>query len=596
MNLSLQTTQTNHLSCIFNPKIGITNMNKQFFSLKVSIICWFLITGCQSPDTADVIYYNGNIYTVDPYIPIASAFAVKGDTFMAVGDDEEILMYQGKNTKLIDLGGQFVMPGLIEGHGHFSGTGKGLLQLDFLKAASWEEIVEMVANAAKDAAPGEWIEGRGWHQEKWLKKPEISVHGYPLHDALSEVSPNNPVILRHASGHSLFANKKAMQLAGVNPEMPSPSGGEIVKDASGQPIGVFEERAMRIITSVYQEYLDGLNQEDLEKKWYLGIEKAQDLCLRYGVTSFQDAGSSFEELERYREMAEKGQLRIKLWAMARHSSEVLRNGLADYPIINAGNGYFTCRAIKSELDGALGVFGAWKLKPYADKPDFMGQNTTRISELKTIADLALKHQMQLCVHAIGDRANREFLDMCDSLWQHYSDGPELRWRSEHAQHLDTADIKRFAPLGIFASMQGIHCTSDAPFVVKRLGTERSRTGAYAWRSLLDAGVIINNGTDVPVEEIDPFACLYASVTRRRTDNGMEFFTDQAMTRSEAIYSYTMANALAAFEEDLKGSISPGKRADFIILDTDLLNCTEEEILKTKVLATYVDGIKRYNAE
>lgn len=564
------------------------------FTPAIAVVILLFSCSSEKKIKADLILNNGNIYTVDAYDTLVSAMAIAQGKILAIGTEEDVRAYLDSNTEVIDLKGQFVMPGLIEGHGHFSNTGKGLLELDFMKAKSWDEIVAMVEKAIKNAKPGEWIEGRGWHQEKWTDSPEQNVNGYPFHDALSKISPENPVILRHASGHSLFANKKAMELAGVNSEMQSPSGGVIVKDAEGNPIGVFEERAMRVIGQVYREYLDGLNQDDLMAKWYLGIEKVQDLCLENGITSFQDAGSSFDELERYKEMADKGQLRIKLWAMARHSSGDLETGLVAYPVINAGNGYFTCRAIKSELDGALGVFGAWKLKPYADKPGYTGQNTTKLSELQKIADLALQYDMQLCVHAIGDKANREFLDMVDSLWQLHPNGPEKRWRSEHAQHLDTADIKRFVSLGIFASMQGIHCTSDAPFVVRRLGADRSRLGAYAWRSLLDAGVVINNGTDVPVEEIDPFACLYASVTRKRTDSGLTFFSEQSMTRKEAIFSYTMANALAAFEENEKGSLSPGKRADFIVLSRDLVNCKEEEILETKVLETWVDGVKLYD--
>jgi predicted amidohydrolase YtcJ len=570
----------------------MTSITKALFFFFITLL---ISCSPQRQDFADAIFYNGNIYTVDAYQPLIEAFAVKDSLIIAMGSSEEVLQLQGPDTELHDLDGQFVMPGLIEGHGHFSYTGKGLLELDFLKARSWEEIVDMVEKAVAISKPGDWIEGRGWHQEKWSQSPVQNVNGYPLHEVLSAVSPDNPVILRHASGHSLFANEKAMQLAGIHPELPSPSGGVIVKDANNRPIGVFEERAMRLISDVHNAYLEGLNQNDLLDKWYLGIEKAQDLCLQYGITSFQDAGSTFEELKRYEAMAKEGKLRIKLWAMARHNSEILAEGLKSYPIIDAGNGYFTCRAIKSELDGALGVFGAWKLSPYADKPGYTGQNTTKIAELRRIADLAIQRNMQLCVHAIGDRANREFLDMCDSLFAIHPDGPTKRWRSEHAQHLDTADIKRFVPLGIIASMQGIHCTSDAPFVVKRLGIERSRLGAYAWRSLLDAGVVINNGTDVPVEEIDPFVCLYASITRKRIDNGLVFFSEQSMTRAEAIFSYTMANAYAAFEEKSKGSISVGKRADFIILNQDLLQCEETEIPNTKVLKTYVDGILRYEA-
>jgi len=558
------------------------------------LLCCLIACDSESgSEAADIIITNAQIYTVDPYVVEASAMAIKDGRLLSVGTEEEILTFQGKNTSVIDMEGRFIMPGLIEGHGHFAMTGSGLLELNFLDAENWDQIVDMVAEAVKDAQPGDWIEGRGWHQEKWSSSPEKTVSTYPLHDALSKISPDNPVILRHASGHSIFANAKAMEIAKVSKEAGSPAGGTIVKDANGDPIGVFEERAMRLITEKYFEYREGLDQDALLNKWYLGIEKVQELCLQNGITSFQDAGSRFEELERYKVMAEQGKLKVRLWAMARHSSEDLAEGLNGYPIIDAGNGYFTCRAIKSELDGALGVFGAWKINPYADKPGYVGHNTTRITELQRIADLALKYDMQLCVHAIGDRANREFLNMCDSLWAIYPNGPEKRWRSEHAQHLDTADILRFVPLGIFASMQGIHCTSDAPFVVRRLGPDRARRGAYAWRSLLDAGVVINNGTDVPVEKIDPFTCLYASVSRKRTDSGLEFYPEQAMTREEALFSYTMANALAAFEEKQKGSLTAGKVADFIVLSNNLLECSDEEILGTKVLQTWVNGVKLY---
>lgn len=549
----------------------------------------FISFQCSQQQKADLIILDAEIYTMDSLLPSASAMAIKDGKILALGSDEEIMEYAGKETIIEKMNGQFIIPGLIEGHAHFSNLGKSLLDLNFMNVKSWDEVVSMVEEAAKKLPEGTWIEGRGWHQEKWQMIPEQNVNGYPFHDALSAVTPNHPVILRHASGHSLFANQKAMELAGIQAETPDPSGGVIVRSSDRRAIGVFEERAMSLITRPFNQYLETLDADALLQKWKMGIELAQEECLSHGITSFQDAGSSFEEIGLYQKMAEAAELKVRLYAMVRHPSDVLEAGLDKLPIIDAGNGFFTCRSIKSELDGALGVFGAWKLKPYADKPGYTGQNTTSIEELKKIADLAVKHKMQLCVHAIGDKANREFLNICDSLYKIHPAGNTWRWRSEHAQHLDTADIKRFASLGIFASMQGIHCTSDAPFVVKRLGEERSRTGAYAWRSLLDAGVIINNGTDAPVESIDAIECLYASITRKRKDSEQAFFPEQAMTRYEALYSYTMANALAAFEEKNKGSLSAGKYADFVILSNNLMTCTDSEILTTEVLRTYVGG-------
>ncbi|MBK7428054.1 MAG: amidohydrolase [Saprospiraceae bacterium] len=553
----------------------------------------FISFQCSQQQKADLIILDAEIYTMDTLLPSVQAMAIKDGKILAMGTDEEIMKWAGSETEVEKLNGQFIIPGLIEGHAHFSYLGKSLLDLNFMNVTSWDEAVRMVEEAAKKLPEGTWIEGRGWHQEKWQTIPQENVNGYPFHDALSAVTPNHPVILRHASGHSLFANKKAMDLAGIQAETPSPSGGVIVRSSDGEAIGVFEERAMSLISDPFNQYLETLDEDALQEKWLMGIKLAQEECLSHGITSFQDAGSSFEEVEQYRKMAEASDLKVRLYAMVRHASDVLAKELDKLPIIDAGNGYFTCRAIKSELDGELGVFGAWKLKPYADKPGYTGQNTTSIEELKKIADLAVKHKMQLCVHAIGDKANREFLNICDSLFKINPEGNTWRWRSEHAQHLDTADIKRFAPLGILASMQGIHCTSDAPFVVKRLGQERSRTGAYAWRSLLDAGVIINNGTDAPVESIDPIECFYASVTRKRKDSWKAFFPEQSMTRHEGLYSYTMANAMAAFEEKNKGSLSVGKYADFVILSNNLITCTEAEILKTEVLRTYVGGKLAY---
>jgi predicted amidohydrolase YtcJ len=568
------------------------------------VLFFFLLlalgTGCsQSPPTgqfADTLMINGNIYTVDTLLPGAEAVALRAGRIIEVGSTADVMALRGDSTEVINLQGRFMMPGFIEGHGHFSGLGYSLINLNFLNTSSWEEIVQMVAEAAEQAEPGEWIVGRGWHQEKWTETPSPSVLGYPYHDALSAVSADNPVMLRHASGHSLFANAKAMELAGVTAETPDPSGGEVVRDSRGKAIGVFEERAMSLINAAYDDYRAGLSEEAKTKEWYRAIELAEEECLKKGVTSFQDAGSKYFELERYEQMAEAGELDLRLWAMVRHSYDEMKDNLEGYPKIDIGNHYFTCRAIKSEVDGALGAFGAWLLRAYNDKKGFTGQNTTPIPEVKNIAQLAMDNDMQMCVHAIGDRANRVVLNIYEEQFNANPAKENLRWRIEHAQHLDTADIPRFREMGIIASMQGIHCTSDAPFVEKRLGRERSRLGAYPWRSLLDEGVIIANGTDAPVEDVDPLLSFYASVTRKRADNGFEFFPEQRMTREEAIHSYTLGNAYAGFEEGFKGSVTKGKAADFVVLSHDLVNCTDEEILESKVLMTMVDGQVRYKAE
>ena len=567
---------------------------RTFIHFSVFIFFFAFLCSCKTESIyADVIFINGNIYTVDSLKPSASVLAVSNHRIIGLGDNNIIDEFKNADTKIIDLENSFVMPGFIEGHGHFGGFGEGLQNLNFLHSKSWDDVINLVEEKVKTAKPGEWIVGRGWHQEKWDEIPLNNVLGYPFHDELSAISPNNPVLLRHASGHAVFANERAMKEAGISKESPNPLGGEIVRDLDGEAIGVFEERAMNLVSGSYQDYLKSLDPERQKKIWFEGLELAQKECLKNGITSFQDAGTKFKELQWLREWAESGNMDIRLWAMIRESYDDMDGKLNGFPWLNLGDYHFTVRAIKSEVDGALGAFGAWLLKPYADKYGFSGQNTTPLEEVDKIANLAAKHQLQFCVHAIGDRANKEVLDIFEQKIIQMNGKESPRWRMEHAQHLDTLDIPRFKKWGIIASMQGIHCTSDAPFVVKRLGVERSRTGAYPWRSLIDNGALIANGTDVPVEEIDPIACFYASVTRKRADTGFEFFPEQRMTRKEAISSYTLWNAFAAFEENDKGSLSIGKLADMVVLSNNLLTCSDEDILNTKVLMTIVGGEIKY---
>ncbi|MGK0317484.1 MAG: putative amidohydrolase YtcJ, partial [Saprospiraceae bacterium] len=493
----------------------MTLLQKYLF---ISIIV--LLFGCTDNQSPDSIIINANVWTVDKENPRAESIAIKNGKIIALGKNKEIKKLKSEKTKVIDAKDAFVMPGWIEGHGHFSGLGKSLQNLNFLKSKNWDDVIAKVREKAKTLEPGEWIEGRGWHQEKWDETPKENYHGYPVHDQLSAVSPDNPVILYHASGHSLFANEKAMQAAGISRETGNPMGGEVVKDGNGDAIGVFEERAMSLIYESFKEYESGLSKEEVDARWYTAITLAEQESIKKGITSFQDAGSKFFEVDRYVKMAEKGELDLRLWAMLRHPVDEMIGKVSTAKVIGAGDNFFTCNAIKSEVDGALGSFGAWLLEPYADKPGFVGQNTTDIKDVKTIAEMALENDMQLCVHAIGDRANRVVVDIYEGMLSPVENGSKKRWRIEHAQHLDPTDIPRFAENGIIASMQGIHCTSDAPFVEKRLGNQRAKLGAYAWRSLLDAGVVVANGTDAPVEDVDPIPSFYASVTRKRIDNGM----------------------------------------------------------------------------
>jgi predicted amidohydrolase YtcJ len=548
-----------------------------------------------------LILLNGNFFTADSLHPQVSALAVAGDRIMALGSDADMRALADASTQIIDLQGAFAMPGFIEGHGHFAGLGKSLQNLNLLNTKSWAEITQQVAEKVKTAPPGTWIEGRGWHQEKWTQTPARTVNGYPFHDDLSAVSADHPVVLYHASGHALIANAKAMQLSGISRETPDPTGGRIVRDVSGNLTGVFEENAMDLIDQPFEAWKNQKPEAARQTEFEKTVELATKTCLEKGITSFQDAGSSFWELAQYRRLAESGKLGLRLWAMIAQPKPEEYTQLNNFPQIGLGKGYFTCRAVKAYFDGALGSYGAWLLEPYADKPGFYGQNTTPLETISAISAQCAQHKLQFCVHAIGDRANREVLNVFEANMPMLKLSPEaakgvygasrggLRWRVEHAQNIDVQDIPRFAQLGAIASMQAIHCTSDAPFAGKRLGERRARSSAYAWRSLLDAGAHLANGTDAPVEEVDPLPCLYAAVTRKRADTGLEFFPEQRMTRLEALLSYTLWNAFAAFEEQEKGTLSVGKLADIVVLSKDLLNCPAEEILQTKVLKTIIAG-------
>ncbi|MBK7342721.1 MAG: amidohydrolase [Saprospiraceae bacterium] len=537
----------------------------------------------------DTIYYNGNIYTVDPLQPSAHAMAVLDGKVLAIGGNEDITTLAGKHTILIDLDGQFVMPGFIEGHAHLLGIGKANQQVRLLDTKSWEEVLDRVSQFAEQKKSGEWIMGRGWHQEKWQTIPDDGVGGYPTHASLSKRTPEQPVILKHASGHALIANSMAMQLAGITAETPDPFGGRIIRDDRGNPTGVLEENAMDLVMNIYQHAMDARSDAQKKKDITEAILLAQKECLSYGITSFHDAGSPRDVLDQLKEMAESGTLQMRVWAMAIASPSDLPKAISGLPWIDVGDSHLTVRSIKMYMDGALGSRGAWLLSPYTDQPEYSGQPLTTLDSLYWVGRLALEHKMQLCVHAIGDRANREFLSICDSLFRGLGPDQDLRWRIEHAQHLDTADIPRFAQLGVIPSMQAIHCISDAPFVVKRLGEDRARQGAYVWRSLVDSGARLTNGTDAPVESVQPMPNLYASISRRRLDNQEPFYPEQSLNRAEAIHAYTLANAYAGFQDDQLGTLSPGKWADFIILDSDLLTCPDEAIPNVVVRKTFIAG-------
>ena len=536
-------------------------------------------------EPADLVLRNGKIVTVDDTNPVAQALAVRGNEIVAVGTNDEVDAYRSEMTTVIDLDGQLAIPGFIEGHGHFLGVGNAQMQLRLMDSQNWEEVVSVVAAAVEQAQPGQLIRGRGWHQEKWDPLPEPNVEGFPLHDRLSEVSPDNPVLLTHASGHATFANALAMEMSGITRDTPNPDGGEILRDSRNNPIGVFRETASRLLSAASAD----ATPPDPRRQAELAVAEA----LSKGVTSFQDAGSSFETVDLLKNMVDDGGLGIRLWVMLRESNEALAARGADYRMVGYGNNHLTVRAIKRSIDGALGSRGAWLLEPYSDSPGSTGLNTTTPESISNTAAWAIANDFQLCVHAIGDRANRETLDIFQRVFEANPDKTDLRWRDEHTQHLHPDDIPRFAELGVIASMQGVHCTSDAPYVVARLGEQRAEEGAYVWKTLLETGAVVSNGTDAPVEDISPLANYYATVSRKLADGSL-FYPDQRLSRLEALQTYTINAAIAAFEEDIKGSLSVGKLADITVLSKDVMTISEDEIPSTEVVYTIVGGKVMYS--
>jgi len=586
-------------------------MYKHIYLLSFNFILAFFVSGCvdssetnqndnnseQEQITADLVLRSGFIATVDPIIGNVTAMAVNDFSITAVGSDQEINQFIGAETEIIELDGRFVMPGFIEGHGHYMSLGRSKQILDLNDVDGWEEIVSKVAVAVDKSKPGEWIFGRGWHQDKWNSVPEDAVEGVPVNDTLSEVSPENPVVLGHASGHAAFWNDTALEIAGVNDETLDPEGGTIVRDKSGKATGLMRETAQRLISKARNEYDGRLTPQQIDIQNRERARMAADEALKNGVTSFHDAGASFETIDFFKQLENEKALDVRLYVMVRReANDFMDVVLPQYRMIAEGNDFLTVRSIKRQIDGALGAHGAWLLEPYVDLPETSGLVLETVEDIRGTAEVAVKHGFQVNTHAIGDRANRETLNIYEQVWKDLEvDGKQLRWRIEHAQHIDPEDIPRFGQLGVIASIQAVHGTSDGPWIPSRLGDERAKLTSQPWRTLFDTGAVITNGTDVPVERIDPIASYYSSVTRIM-NNGDAFYPEHKMTREEGLETYTINNAYAAFEEDIKGTLSPGKYADFIILSNNLLNVEDSEIPLTTVEMTFVGGELKYKKQ
>jgi predicted amidohydrolase YtcJ len=548
-----------------------------------------LFAACTTTEPADIVFKGGTIYTANDAQPTAEAVAIVNNKIVAVGSWKELEALVDKNTHVIDLKGNTLTPGFIEGHAHIMGVGYNELNLDLMNVKSYEEMVEKVREAVAKAQPGQWIQGRGWHQDKWETKPSKMVKGFQTHQLLSEASPNNPVFLRHASGHAAIANAKAMELAGVNQlskemlNQTSQEGGEIIRDELGNPTGIFNERAMTLVAS----HIPGSTIETDRQ----ALELAIKACWRNGITSFHDAGAGRENIELFTQFQQEGKLGIRLYPMITGWDlplvyELFSRG----PVIDSLH-FLSIRSVKLNCDGALGSRGAWLLEPYTDRPDFSGMATYPMDTVLKISREALKAGFQVCAHAIGDRANQEILNRYEQAFNENPAKANHRFRIEHAQHLHPNDIERFGKLGVIPAMQAIHMSSDRPWAIDRLGEKRILEGAYMWQSLLKSGAKIVNGTDAPVEPLNPIPSFYASVSRMTLKGEPEggFEPNEKMTRQQALKSYTIDAAFGEFEETYKGSIEVGKLADFTVFSKDIMTVPEKEILQAEVTMTVVDG-------
>jgi len=550
-------------------------------------IFFILLTVLFAPASlAASLLISGTIYTADDTHKVVEAVVIEDGRFTYVGDLMTARSKVEAGHQHIALGQATAYPGFIESHGHLSSLGEAITNLDLNGVDSYQTIVGMVADAAAKASPGQVIKGRGWHQSKWSKQPSVMIDGFPTHRSLSEVSPNNPVFLGHANGHTALVNQAAMDALNLNYNTPTPDGGVIVKDGKGDPTGILHENAIDLAYP-----LTALSKASS----MAAILAAQAHAFQWGITNFHDAGASSTDIDAQLTLDESKQLKLRVYTMVSAQDEALTDHwLNRPPLIADDESRLTIRSFKAVMDGALGSRTAWLHQPYSDDPGTSGVQTFDEDRLVDIMNRSNAHSWQINTHAIGDKANTVVLD---AIHEASLSERDHRSRIEHSQHLQPSDIDRFASLGVIASIQAIHMSSDRPWAINRLGKERIESGAYVWRDLLNAGVHIANGTDVPVEPINPIANFYASVARK-TLRGLPtggYEIDQKLSREETLKSMTLWNAYAAFEEAEVGSISVGKRADMTITNQNLMTIDEADILATKPVMTIIGGEVVYKA-
>jgi predicted amidohydrolase YtcJ len=536
----------------------------------------------QKPEPeADIVFKNGNIYTVNESKPRAEAVAAKYGKIVFVGSNADVKKYEVKGVKVIDLKGATVVPGLADAHYHFSGVGFREMNLNLEGTTSLEDFLAKVKARVDKAKPGEWVTGRGWIETFW--KPPV----FPTRGDLDKIAPNNPVYLTRADGHGSVANSAAFKIAGVDKDTENPFGGEIMKDKkTGEPNGMLLDRAQTLVN----RHTPSSTGADLEKALILADKRS----LALGWTQIHDAGVAWDQIETMKKLLSENKLKLRFYEAIRgpnaNSQRLLREG----PQVGLYDGRLTIRTIKVSIDGALGSKGAALLENYSDY-DTAGFLTQKEEEVLPMLQDALRKGIQVEVHAIGDRANRTILDWYEKAFNETpmierQDRSDPRWRVEHAQIVHPDDIPRFAKLKIIPSMQPSHAIGDLHFAVSRLGVKRL-AGAYAWQSFIKQGNVIAGGSDAPVERGEPMIEFYAAVARKdqKGFSGEGWHPEQAATREQALKMFTIWAAFAAFEEKSRGSIEVGKLADLTMLSADIMKIPEMEILKTRCLMTVIGG-------
>ena len=528
---------------------------------------------------AELIISNARIYTADDANPIAEALAVSGGKLVFVGSAVEAMALKGASTTMLDAGGRTIIPGMTDAHAHLYGLGVELRQVDLTGTKSYDDVIARVVAKAATLPKGTPVLGRGWDQNDW------SDTRLPSNTALSAATPNHPVILGRVDGHAVLANAVAITKAGVTADTKDPEGGRILRDARGAPTGVFVDNAQQLMAAAATGG-EALNPRDVLKS---AVREAN----RWGLTGVHEMGVSPAIVGTYEAAAQAGELTLRAYVLLSGDSATVNWAMAKGPRSALFDGRLWVRCIKLYGDGALGSRGAALLDPYADDAQNNGLLVMQPAWIESVSERALRSGWQVATHAIGDRANRLVLDAYATAFKAVPTA-DHRFRIEHAQIIHHDDIPRFATLGVIPSMQASHQTSDMYWAGNRLGTERLR-GAYAWRSLLATGVIIPNGSDFPVEMVNPLLSFHAAISRQDGDDFPVggWYAEQRMTREEALRSMTIWPARASFQEQLLGSLTAGKYADFVVLDQDIMRVVPELVLRTQVVQTWVGGAKVY---